>query len=126
MLNIFRLLTSRPDVKDKYFPHWSMDDEDKFTHHGRKFMEQVGDLVKCSGDEKRQGDLIEKIHTITRMHATKDIRTGAYNVAIEVLLNFLADALGDSLTADAAAAYKKLLDTMVTVIDKELEVIDNE
>ena len=122
----FRLLTSKPDVKEKYFPHWSMDDESKFNVHGKRFMEQVETLVKCAGDEGRQGELIENIHTITRMHEPKGIRTASYKIANEVLLNFLAEALGDNLSPEAAAAYKKLLDTMITVIDKELEVIDNE
>ena len=89
-------------------------------------MRDVDLLVKCAGESKRQGDLIEKVRTITRMHEPKVIRTEAYEIANQVLLNFLKEALGDDLNKEAEAAFKKLLDTMVTLIGKELDVIDNE
>ena len=103
--------------------HVELEDQEDLKE--KKVKRDVDLLVKCAGESKRQGDLIEKVHTITRMHEPKVIRTDAYEIANQVLLNFLKEALGDKLSKEAEAAFKKLLDAMISIIDKELDVIDN-
>ncbi len=119
------MFKTHPAVKENYFSHIA-DDESKVTHHGHNFMKEVGELASRAGLEDKQGELVQRIHMVARMHATKGIGVEAYKTATATLLSFLADALGSNLSAEAAKAYKKLLDTMIVVIDKELKVMENE
>ncbi len=74
------LFRTRPEVYKKFFPSYNVSDDAKLAAHGCLFMADVGVMVECAGNEKKQGELVSKMKQITRSHAKRGIRTPTYRV----------------------------------------------
>ncbi|TRY77254.1 hypothetical protein TCAL_15899 [Tigriopus californicus] len=119
-LNYFQyLFTEYPEVQAKYFPMMSMNDVINLGAHGIKVLSDVGIMVRFV-KEKNDLELVTKINKVTQNHCKKGVGLVGFKVVTKTLHEYLVMSLGANLTPEGGKAWKKLLDTLLIVVEQEL------